>query len=95
MLAGVGEQRARGLGGGAGDEDVARAGGEEVGDVEAAAAPLEARDPLLEQDPLDQLGLGEVAAKPTLTGSPPVYWGFTLRALSWASVIGSCSPRPT
>ena len=46
-----------------GHEDVARAGRQEVGDVEAAAAPLEARDPLLEQDPLDQLGLGEVGGE--------------------------------
>ena len=33
---------------------------QEVGNVEAAHAALHARDPLLEQDALDQLGLGEV-----------------------------------
>ena len=55
-----GEQLAGGLDAGLGDEDVARAAGEEVGNIEAAAAALDARDPLLEQDPLDQLRLGEV-----------------------------------
>ena len=47
---------------GLGDEHVARAGGEEVRDVEAARAAQDARDPLLEQHPLDQLRLGLVAA---------------------------------
>ena len=44
------------------DEDVPRSGGEEVGDVEAAGAAQDARDALLEQDALHQLGLGEVEA---------------------------------
>ena len=46
---------------GLGDEDVARPGRQEVGNVEASGPALHARDPLLEQDALDQLGLGEVA----------------------------------
>ena len=44
-----------------GDEDVARAGGEEVGHVEAAGAARERRDALLEQQALDELRLGLVA----------------------------------
>src|SRR5436190_2121080 len=43
-------------------EDVPRPRGEEVGDVEPAGAALDARDPLLEQDPLDELSLGEVSS---------------------------------
>ena len=44
-----------------GHHHVARAGGEEVGDVEAGAPPQHARDPLLEQQALDELSLGLVA----------------------------------
>ncbi len=44
-----------------GYQDVARAGREEVGHVEAGAAAQHARHALLEQQPLDELGLGEVA----------------------------------
>ena len=44
-----------------GDEHVTRPGGEEVRDVEAGAAPEHAGHALLEQQPLDELGLGLVA----------------------------------
>ena len=46
---------------GGGDHDVARAGGEEVRHVEAARAAREQGDALLEQQALDELGLGLVA----------------------------------
>ncbi len=55
------EDLARELDAGLGDEDVSRPGGQEVRHVEAAGAARQRRDALLEQDPLDQLGLGEVA----------------------------------
>ena len=45
----------------AGHHDVARAGGEHVGDVEAARAAQHRRHALLEQQALDELGLGLVA----------------------------------
>jgi acyl-homoserine lactone acylase PvdQ len=43
------------------DEHVARPGGQHVGDVEAAGAAQHRRDALLEQQALDELGLGLVA----------------------------------
>ena len=55
-----GRVRVAGLEAGLGHEDVARPGSQEVGDVEATAAALEARDALLQEDPLDQLSLREV-----------------------------------
>ena len=42
------------------DEDVAPAGGEHVGDVEAGRAARHRRDPLLQEDALHHLGLGLV-----------------------------------
>ena len=44
------------------------------------------RDALLEQQALDELGLGLVAAPATRTSSPSVYCGLTLRARSLGSV---------
>ena len=66
----AGEQLPRRLEARLGNQDVARAGGEEVGHVEAARAPLIARDPLLEQDALDQLRLGLVARERDLDRLP-------------------------
>ena len=48
-----------------GNHHVARARGEEVGDVEAAGAAQDRGDALLEQDALDQLGVGQVACRPS------------------------------
>ena len=58
---GVGEQRQRVLRGRLGHQDVPWPRREEVGHVEAARAALHARDPLIQQDPLDQLRLRQVA----------------------------------
>src|SRR4051794_15094415 len=57
------EEVARRVGPGCRHEDVARAGGQEVGDIEAARAPHERRDALLQQQVLHQLGLGLVARR--------------------------------
>ena len=75
-----------------GDEHVARAGGEEVRDVEAARAADQRRDALLEQQALEHLGLGLVARP----GDPHQ------RALGVAAGapcgrarrLGSAAPRP-
>ena len=66
----VAEELARGVRARRRRRDVARAGGEEVGDVEAARAARERRDALLQQQALDQLGLGLVARPATRTSGP-------------------------
>ena len=58
-------------------------------------APLEAGDALLEQDPLDQLGLGQVAREGDLDELAAGVLGLDLARPLVASVIGSSSPRPT
>jgi hypothetical protein len=70
--------RARG-----GDHHVARAGGEHVRHVEAARAAQHRRHALLEQQALDELGLGWLRAPPTRTRSPSLYCGLILRARAW------------
>ena len=57
----VAEELAGGVQAAGGDHDVTRAGGEEVGHVEPARAACERRDALLQQEALDELGLGLIA----------------------------------
>src|SRR3954451_3615147 len=67
----MGKQLPRRLEPGLGNQDVPRPRREEVRDIEAATAALEAGNPLLEEDSLDHLGLGEVrrARHPDLAAS--------------------------
>src|SRR4051794_39995387 len=57
-----------GLGPGLRDQDVAWPRGEEVGHVESRGAAVEARNPLFEEEALDQLGLRLVARVGDLHG---------------------------
>ena len=65
---GVAEQRPGRLDPGLGHHHVARARGEHVRDVEPALAAHHGRDPLLQQQALDQLGLGLVSRPGDLDG---------------------------
>ena len=58
---GLEEDVPRRRGSGGGNQHVARAGGEVVGYVEPGRAPQHARHALLEEQTLDELGLGLVA----------------------------------
>ena len=66
---------------------------EEVRHVEAAGAAHQRGHALLEEHPLQQLGLGLVARPTTLTSEPSGYSGRILRARSRARGVGAVRDR--